>query len=176
MQVLVWLIVILLLAYIAMQLYQAWRLSGLIRARSPAKADGARAPEPAVDSRPDDAPPANDDDDLFVFEKPPEPPPAAAATPAFGEQLQFGFETQQLRQDIAQLQAEVAAQRDELAAFREQFDSLLAAQNVSPEYNEALILARRGLDADAIAERCGISVAEAGLVHSLARQGKEQGT
>lgn len=172
MQVLVWLIVILLFAYIAMQLYQAWRLNELIRAQSPKKEDGARAPAPA-DGRPEDAPAAHDDEDLFVFEKP--AAAQAAGTPAFGEQLQFGFETQQLRQDIAQLQAEVAVQRKEFAAFREQFDSLLAAQNVSPEYNEALILARRGLDADAIAERCGISVAEAGLVHSLARQGKEQG-
>ena len=46
--------------------------------------------------------------------------------------------------------------------------------DVSPEYDEALALARRGVMADVIAARCGITRAEADLVASLASRGSRR--
>lgn len=97
--------------------------------------------------------------------------------PAF----EAALENSALRQEIDALRGEVAQQRDEMSALsrgidalREQIESVSAAQGISPEYNEALVCARRGLDVEAIAERCGISVAEAELVRSMAeRQGDD---
>lgn len=88
------------------------------------------------------------------------------------------------RQEVDVLREEVCDQRDALAALsqsvetlREQLESVSAAQGISPEYNEALVCARRGLGVEAIAERCGISVAEAELVRSMAeRQGGDDAT
>jgi hypothetical protein len=47
-----------------------------------------------------------------------------------------------------------------------------AAPGASPEYSEALALARRGLAVDEIAGRCGITRAEAELVAALAAGGR----
>lgn len=99
---------------------------------------------------------------------------------ADGSPFRTAFDASALRQEIDALREELAQQRATLIALsqthdalREQIESLGTTQGVSPEYNEALVCARRGLDAEAIAERCGISVAEAELVRSLAeRQGK----
>jgi hypothetical protein len=77
-----------------------------------------------------------------------------------------------LREDLAQQRATLVALSQSLDGLKEQIESVSVAQGISPEYNEALVCARRGLDVEAIAERCGISVAEAELVRSLAeRQG-----
>lgn len=97
--------------------------------------------------------------------------------PAFEAALEHSA----LRQEIDALREEVAQQREQMSALsrgiealREQIESVSAAQGISPEYNEALVCARRGLDVEAIAERCGISVAEAELVRSMAeRQGDD---
>ena len=101
----------------------------------------------------------------------------SAPPPAEGFQLEL--EVRQLRRDIVQLRNELAEQRREaqrqaeaMQTLKEHVDSTLASQGISPEYNEALVFARRGMDVGVIAERCGISVAEAELVHSLA-QGRE---
>ncbi|MDX5445509.1 MAG: DUF2802 domain-containing protein [Zoogloeaceae bacterium] len=77
-----------------------------------------------------------------------------------------------LRQELDQQRQALAALSHTIDALREQIESVSAAQGISPEYNEALVCARRGLDVEAIAERCGISVAEAELVRSMSeRQG-----
>lgn len=93
--------------------------------------------------------------------------------------FQLELEVRQLRRDIAQLREELDTQRarcdrleTEHRTVREHLEATLASQGISPEYNEALVFARRGMDVDAIAERCGISVAEAELVHALARGGQ----
>ncbi len=98
------------------------------------------------------------------------------STPPPAEGFQLELEVRQLRRDIVQLRNELAEQRretqrqaDAMQALKEHVDSTLASQGISPEYNEALVFARRGMDVDVIAERCGISVAEAELVHSLAQ-------
>ena len=69
-----------------------------------------------------------------------------------------------LQQDeIDRLVHDITELQDELARVREQPTS-------SPEYSEASVLAAQGLNAEMIAARCGISLAEAELVLSLARR------
>lgn len=98
------------------------------------------------------------------------------------ESFKLALEVRQLRRDIAQLRDEADAQRGEMAELRaiidrqsQQIEATKAAQNVSPIYGEALALAQRGMAADVIAERCSISVSEAELVRSLARDSAASG-
>lgn len=100
---------------------------------------------------------------------------------ARAELVALGLEVQQLRRDIAQLRGEQEQQRRdarrvdaEVAQIKEALGTLQAGQRISPQYGEAVMLARRGLESEAIAERCGISVAEAALVRSLS-QGEAAG-
>ncbi len=149
--------------------------SAATRPEAPAKAGPAAQPEAA--------PPARDDGPLFVLQasaaETPAPAPATAgAEGAFRSTL----ELQQLRREVEQLRAELEAQRETvraletgMAALKEQVDANTATQSISPEYNEALVFARRGLGVEAIAERCGISVAEADLVRTLAQGGHQEG-
>ncbi len=110
----------------------------------------------------------------------------AAPTPAAaGEGFQNELEVARLSRELEQLRGELGEQRQVLAEQRRQIDELAnslqeqkvqqeavaASHGVSPEYDEALVFARRGLDVEAIAERCGITVAEAELVCALARRG-----
>lgn len=84
---------------------------------------------------------------------------ATAGAPAsFAETL----EASRLDQEVRELRAEVAALREELAEMQ-------AARRVSPQYADAMALARRGFDAQGIADHCGIARGEAELVMSLAR-------
>lgn len=109
--------------------------------------------------------------DPWGGERPLQPPPPA--TGAFKSTL----EIEQLRREVAQLQGLLAGQRremdevmDEVRALKAQLEAAAVSQSISPEYNEALVFARRGLDVDTIAERCGISRSEAELVHALAQR------
>ncbi len=118
-------------------------------------------PAPDYRSMPDPEPPRS---------IPVAPPPVAPAAPLPSFDAALGaaatetrlqslmFEVQSLRTEVAQLQADVAR--------------LEAARNVSPLYGEAVSLAQQGMDAETIAVRCGISIAEAELVTSLS--GKTQ--
>ena len=118
-------------------------------------------PAPDYRSMPDPEPPRS---------MPVAPPPVAPAAPLPSFDAALGaaatetrlqslmFEVQSLRTEVAQLQADVAR--------------LEAARNVSPLYGEAVSLAQQGMDAETIAVRCGISIAEAELVTSLS--GKTQ--
>ncbi|HNT62868.1 MAG TPA: DUF2802 domain-containing protein, partial [Candidatus Desulfobacillus denitrificans] len=67
------------------------------------------------------------------------------------------------------IEAELAELRGEVAALKEKVSLLEAARNVSPQYGEAVALAQKGMAAPQIAERCGISVAEAEMVCALSR-------
>ncbi|MCB1907342.1 MAG: DUF2802 domain-containing protein [Rhodocyclaceae bacterium] len=87
-----------------------------------------------------------------------------------------------LRQEVGQLRAELEAQRDDsdrlndrVGRLEQALAGVHAAQQVSPQYREAVMLARQGLESEAIAERCSISVAEAALVRSLAQRGEDEG-
>lgn len=92
-----------------------------------------------------------------------EEPAAWAQSPTqFGEQL--------LRSGI---EAELQQMRGEVASLRDELGKLKAARRVSPQYNEAMLLAQRGMSAQAIADQCGISVGEAELVMALSRNKQE---
>ncbi|NMG74269.1 DUF2802 domain-containing protein [Aromatoleum diolicum] len=173
--------------YVGYQLYRVSRGGADKVPTTPATdvPDKASAPLSSTAVSAEDA--EGDDDELFLFERPSPPhsetPPAgdAASRP---ESFQLELEVRQLRRDVAQQQTELADLRrllDELGATvrlqKEQVDASLASHGASPEYNEALVFAKRGLDVEAIAERCGITVAEAALVQSLARsQAGESGS
>lgn len=69
--------------------------------------------------------------------------------------------------------AELQQLRDEVAELKETIAQLKAARRVSPQYNEAMHLAQRGMDEQGIANQCGISIGEAELVLALSRNKQE---
>lgn len=71
-------------------------------------------------------------------------------------------ELESLRRECTELRAETARLGEELARLK-------ASRNVSPLYNEAMVLAQQGMPANGIAGHCGISIGEAELVAALAR-------
>lgn len=170
----VWIAIALLLCYGGWQVLRAIR--GGLRGTRPAVA----APPAAAVVDEDDA----DDGDFDYAPIPartrePQPaasiestaPPAAAGPDAF----QLELELQRLRREVAGLRAALDVQQQEIGGLHDSLRSLqaqretsLVSQNASPEYSEALVFARRGLPVEAIAERCGITVAEAELVRALA--------
>jgi hypothetical protein len=96
------------------------------------------------------------------------------------------LELQRLRLEISALQETVEAQQKEIESLRTQYPAsarieaaipfIAQEPDISPEYDEALALARRGIVADVIASRCGITRAEADLVASLAARGRQRET
>jgi hypothetical protein len=106
--------------------------------------------------------------------------PARDRAPAEPGTSSFGFdallEMQQTHRVVDVLRAEQVRLQEEVALLRAEVAELNAAlssesrtaSHASPQYEEAVGLARRGIDVQAIAERCGISVAEAELVRALA--------
>ncbi|WP_018605242.1 DUF2802 domain-containing protein [Uliginosibacterium gangwonense] len=83
----------------------------------------------------------------------------------------FGFdallEMRQTRHIVDDLQRQLAELRTELDTMRRDLANVRSSSRVSSFYSEAVELAQRGYDVQAIAERCGISIAEAEMVHSL---------
>lgn len=99
--------------------------------------------------------------------------------------FQHELELRRVRRELAELQGRLDSAQagwqaawsgveSELSRLKESQESLQTQRHVSPQYGEAMVLARRGLEPEAVAERCGISVAEAGLVCALARGGPEE--
>lgn len=137
------------------------RLTQLRRRRA---ADAAReAPTPVATGDEGDE---GDDktDDVFVYEAPvvTRPPEAPA---------DFGAELARSHQDteVRQLREEVVQLREEVGQLRAELVDLKAARHVSPQYADAMALAQRGLTAQDMADRCGISLGEAELVWALSR-------
>ena len=190
MRAIIWTIVFLLFGYAVFQVVRA------IRIRPPQAEDEAAKPFGGEKFLPDEGdPPAGrsgalDDDGEELYSFPLRPgterggakgDSGAPAREDFGlalEVRQLHHEVEQLRtqlrEESSSHRARVESLEERVNGLKEQLDAALAGQGVSPEYNEALVFARRGLDVDAIAERCGISVAEAELVRSLARPGGER--
>lgn len=178
--------IVVLAGYVCFQFYRAARLAAASRAK-PAEPMPVAA-EPLLDITADEG----EDEDLaaiddVVYQRPSvvEPPaatpaperPNAPTGPQAPEAFQLELELKQLRRELEQQRAEMATLRERLDAAeaalhvqKENVEASLARQGVSPEYNEALLYAQRGLDVEVIAERCGITVAEAELVRSLARR------
>lgn len=129
------------------------------------RASGTASHSAHIDTLADD----QDDDDAIVDE--PLTTYAKPRPPAEPDASAFGFdallEVRQQRHLVDELRGEVDALKQEIQQLRQDLADQRAASRVSPQYGEAVSLARRGLDASAIAERCGISVAEAELVRSL---------
>lgn len=178
--------IVVLAGYVCFQFYRAARLAAAGR-KKPAKG-AAAAIEPLLDITADDEELEATDD--VVYQRPavaqvpaatsaadtPDEPDAPNVSDA-PQVFQLELELKQLRRELAQQRAEMAALRERLDATeaalhvqKENVEASLARQGVSPEYNEALLYAQRGLDVEVIAERCGITVAEAELVRSLARR------
>jgi hypothetical protein len=171
---LILLAIVVLAGYVGYQLYRVSRVGTGRSSTGPA----VPAPPAATDAAAENG---SEDDDYVVFDRPAVPiattPVPADAAPR-PEVFQLELEVRQLRRDIAQQRTELAELRrlidelgDTVRAQKEQVEASLTSHGASPEYNEALVFARRGLDVEAIAERCGITVAEAELVRSLARSG-----
>ena len=175
----------LLAVYVGYQLYRASRVPKASTPVPPDVSAGRSAAEvpasvelPAATSAAVDALAAgNEDDDepgpLYgVAGQLRAAPEARPAPDAFQHELEVRQLRRELEQQVgalAELRRELDELREQLRAHKEQADAGLVTRGASPEYNEALVFARRGLDAETIAERCGITVAEAELVQSLAR-------
>ena len=168
------LLIVVVAAYVGYQFYRIVRGKG--GAKLPARAAQAdtASPEDMADLDEDE------DDDVLVFERPVVRPADDAGAPVVPDPKLFELEL-----ELRQLRRELELQRSDTAALRQMVDELGRTVHAlrtpaaapltppvrqgSPEYDEALVYARRGLDVEAIAERCGITVAEAELVRSLAR-------
>ncbi|GHU00194.1 hypothetical protein FACS1894154_08840 [Betaproteobacteria bacterium] len=105
-------------------------------------------------------------------------------SPPSGEVFKIELEVQGLRREVGALRTTVERQQGEITELRTELGKYAAqAQSggnetvpgASPEYGEALALARRGLAVDEIAARCDITRAEAELVVSLAAGGQRPG-
>lgn len=173
-----WRDVILLLAviaavYLAVMLLRLTRLGGRRQAppeeRAPPelpRADAAEAEAPAAAFTVLPAPTfAWDEVEELLGETAPVNPaaqPAVARPGGFGEHLAEHL----ARSDM---EMEVQRMRDEMARMRAELEEMRMARRVSPQYAEAMELAQRGLTAQDVADRLGISLAEAELVHALSR-------
>lgn len=79
------------------------------------------------------------------------------------------------------MELEMQRMRDEMERMRKEVEEIRTARRVSPQYAEAMELAQRGCTAQDVADRLGISLAEAELVHALSRgrrnfeEGEEHG-
>lgn len=182
-----WVLVLLLLLLAGWQFLRALRLGRTASAAPP--------PTKAPVAEDVGADPDEDDQDGFDYApqlrtpgpqspvaplSPVDVPGAAVRTP---DVFQFELEIRHLRRELEIRQeligvqrAEIEALQFELATLRRQLEEGAVAQpTTSPEYSEALHLAEQGQSADEIAAHCGITVAEAGLVLSMARTGRGQG-
>lgn len=103
--------------------------------------------------------------DTLVYSRPvASPPPPRPQPPEAREASSFDAELGR-----SQLEREVRQLREEIAALRAELDEMKAASRVSPQYADAMALVQRGLTAQDVADRCGISLAEAELVWALAQ-------
>jgi hypothetical protein len=162
-------VIALLALYIAYAVVRLFLLSRakkkLVRAVSAA---ATAASKPAVEAEPE--PPET----MLPFKTKPDPRPEPVApqrdaAPVPREPFDGIIEVARLRFQIEALEASQAAMREDIDSLRGEIEALRNARNVAPHYSEAVMLAQRGLDSAAIAERCGISVSEAELVAALAR-------
>lgn len=83
----------------------------------------------------------------------------------------FGAELNRSQQDseIRQLREEVVQLREQVGQLRAELADVSSARLVSPQYSDAMTFAQRGLSAQDVADRCGISLGEAELVWALSR-------
>jgi hypothetical protein len=121
----------------------------------------SRAVAPAPKPEPEYAPEPEEEDE----DEEPVRNPAADVRDSFDARVEIA----RLRFQIEALENSLALQKQDLETLRGDLDALRSARAVAPQYGEAVALAQRGLDTNALAERCGISVSEAELVAALSR-------
>ena len=97
--------------------------------------------------------------------------PKSPPQPAREDPLLRGLQT-----ELLGVRAQLDAMQADLDALRAELERLKAERAVSPQYNDALSLARKGMHAEDIAQACGISIGEAELVCALARTHREGGS
>lgn len=71
------------------------------------------------------------------------------------------------------VETELQQLRGDVATLKEALAQLKATRAASPQYNEAMLLAQRGMSAQGIADQCAISIGEAELVVALNRNKQE---
>ncbi len=179
---LLWLAVLGLLGYAALQFLRA------LRAPRRGSAQAA-APVPSAGTREQPGLPEEADEDEREFDYAPVIAPAAtAAAPAApvpasedarAEMFALQLENSRLRQELQAQKDLVGIQQQEIArlveditSMQDEIERVRTQPTSSPEYSEASVLAAQGLNAEMIATRCGITLAEAELVLSLARRGE----
>ncbi len=67
------------------------------------------------------------------------------------------------------MESELQRMRNEMEQMRKEMEEMRSARRVSPQYAEAMELVQRGSTAQDVADRLGISLAEAELVYALSR-------
>lgn len=105
-----------------------------------------------------------------LFGEEPASPPASSSGSSVPDKRSGGF-GEHLSEHLVRsdMEMEIQRMRDEMARMKQELEELRAARRVSPQYAEAMDLAQRGLSAQDMADRLGISLAEAELVHALSR-------
>jgi len=104
-----------------------------------------------------------------------EQPGGGAEAEVFALQLEnsrLRQEFQAQRDLVALQQQEITRLVEDVTALQDELDRIRVQPASSPEYSEALLLSSQGLNAEMIAARCGITLAEAELVLSLSRRGE----
>lgn len=187
-----WSLALVLAAYAAFEFLRALRLPREVPAKAalvPASVAGAQAAAAAAVDE--------DDDDFLAYaplpsatvtpsvpgSAPPQSMPdgrgadaASAADAEAARRFELELENSRLRQALQAQRDLVALQQSEIdrlvedvSALRDELDAQASGVASSPEYSEAMVLAGQGLNAEMIAERCGITLAEAELVLAIGR-------
>lgn len=190
-----WSLALLLAAYAAFEFLRALRLPRDGAPRAPLATQSVTGMQPTAAAKQDDQ--DDEDDDFLAYAPLPSAasPGLAASGAAFASavslaaaeaaaeaeaaaaaRFELELENSRLRQAlqtqrdlVALQQSEIDHLVEEVTALRDELDSQATAIASSPEYSEATILAGQGLNAEMIAERCGITLAEAELVLALGR-------
>jgi hypothetical protein len=190
-----WLIGLALVGYSVWQFFRALRAprTGAVDAGTAAAADAAEAIDERATLQRGAAPQrvrADEEDEDAFLDYAPLPGPQADSGPApepsaplsgQPDVFQLQLDNSRLRQALQAQRDLVALQQDEIdrlvqdiTTLQDELDRLREQPTSSPEYSEALVLATQGLNAEMIAARCGITLAEAELVLSMAR--RDEGT
>ena len=188
-----WLLASLLAAYAAFEFLRALRLPREGQAGASVATPSGMGAQGPVAAAADERKRDEDDDDFLAYA--PRPSPSTASAPASlasdasapgafaalaeaEAAARFELENSRLRQAlqaqrdlVALQQTEIDRLVEDITALRDELDNQVSSVASSPEYSEAMVLAAQGLNAEMIAERCGITLAEAELVLALGRGG-----
>lgn len=190
-----WLLASLLAAYAAFEFLRALRLPREGQAGASVATPSGMGAQGPVAAAADERKRDEDDDDFLAYA--PRPSPSTASAPASlapdasapgasaalaeaeaAARFELELENSRLRQAlqaqrdlVALQQTEIDRLVEDITALRDELDNQVSSVASSPEYSEAMVLAAQGLNAEMIAERCGITLAEAELVLALGRGG-----